>query len=547
MAQYHAEALPRARTTHGLTSARGKALVLIVAVVVLAVGTVVASAYQHAGAAAPEHASVTRGSSKGPVHCVGAKHGHAVGAQGAAPLQPHAGGSCKAPAHCVTAKRVHATGGSGRTPTKHRPAKKCKTVHAPLKKPPVFASSPATASAPAPAPPVSIVPTAPAPPTGPLLPEGPGSPLNVMPPTIAGTAAQGQVLGASSGSWTEAPTSYAYRWQDCNALGEACTDATGATASSYTLAVGDVGHTMRVVVTASNASGSTAARSLPSAVVSAKEGASAPLVGSSTLEPSPDTDSAGSAEAFQYVASASGLVRSISLYVDAANTAPAIVVGLYTNISERPGTLLASATISPAEVGAWNTAAVSPVVVSSGTVYWLAALAPSGRLALRDIASNGGATQNSASRSLSALPSAWASGRSWANFARLVLRLRRRTNTNTSFGADKPGAPVGDRACRGRGSSDGVQGHLDRGPHVLCLPVAGLQLLRHELLEHQRLDVGDAQAGLHRCRTYGAGARDRRQRSRQRLAALGGHSRRREGRRSQLHEDAERERNGRRA
>jgi hypothetical protein len=374
----------------------------ITALALLAASTVAAGAYQ-LGGAVDAHASATHGSSKRRARCLNVTHGRAASTKGVALAQHLAGKSCKEPARCVGVKRVHTTHASDRKPAKHRAVKKCKAGH-PLEKP--------SASA---APSVSIAPIAPAPPAEPLLPAAPAAPLNLVPPSIAGTATQGDALSATSGSWTEAPTSYAYQWQECNALGEACADAPGATASGYTLTASDAGHTMRVLVTASNAGGSTSAISSPSPRVSAAQAASGPLVGSATLEPSPDTDSAGSAEAFQYVASASGMVRSISLYVDAADTAPAIAVGLYSNLSEAPGRLLATATISPVDVGAWNSVAVAPVAVSSGTTYWLAALAPSGKLALRDIAKNGGATENSASRSLSELPSPWASGRSWAN------------------------------------------------------------------------------------------------------------------------------------
>ena len=49
-------------------------------------------------------------------------------------------------------------------------------------------------------------------------------------------AEEGQTLSASTGTWTESPTSYAYQWQDCNSSGESCATISGATTSSYTLA-----------------------------------------------------------------------------------------------------------------------------------------------------------------------------------------------------------------------------------------------------------------------------------------------------------------------
>ncbi|HEY5198209.1 MAG TPA: hypothetical protein VIJ51_14400 [Solirubrobacteraceae bacterium] len=94
------------------------------------------------------------------------------------------------------------------------------------------------------------------------------SPANTAAPTIAGSTVQGQVLTESRGSWTNSPTSYAYQWFDCDGAGSACTAIRGATGQSYTLTAADVGHTIRVQETASNASGGGApATSTTTAVV----------------------------------------------------------------------------------------------------------------------------------------------------------------------------------------------------------------------------------------------------------------------------------------
>ncbi len=100
--------------------------------------------------------------------------------------------------------------------------------------------------------------------TGTVLPL---APTNTVLPKVSGGAEEGQTLGASSGSWTGSPTSYAYQWEDCNTSGGECSSIGGATSSSYKLAAGDVGHTVRVVVTATNAGGSTKANSDATAVV----------------------------------------------------------------------------------------------------------------------------------------------------------------------------------------------------------------------------------------------------------------------------------------
>jgi hypothetical protein len=111
-----------------------------------------------------------------------------------------------------------------------------------------------------------LTPATPLPP-GPATTTPPPAPSNTVLPVITGSAIEGETLAASSGAWTGAPTSYAYQWQDCNGSGGGCVDIGGAVASSHSLAASDVGHTVRVVVTASNAGGSRPARSVATAVV----------------------------------------------------------------------------------------------------------------------------------------------------------------------------------------------------------------------------------------------------------------------------------------
>ena len=93
-------------------------------------------------------------------------------------------------------------------------------------------------------------------------------PSNTALPSIVGTAQPGQTLTASTGSWTGSPTSFAYRWRDCDSGGSNCVDIAGATGPTYALKASDVASTLRVVVTATNAGGSTAATSQQTGTVS---------------------------------------------------------------------------------------------------------------------------------------------------------------------------------------------------------------------------------------------------------------------------------------
>ncbi len=83
------------------------------------------------------------------------------------------------------------------------------------------------------------------------------APANTAPPTISGTARQGETLIASSGSWSgSTPITFSYRWQRCNSSGGNCSNISGANSQTRALSGKDVGHRLRISVTASNDDGS---------------------------------------------------------------------------------------------------------------------------------------------------------------------------------------------------------------------------------------------------------------------------------------------------
>ena len=108
-------------------------------------------------------------------------------------------------------------------------------------------------------------------------------PAAQLPPSIAGIATQGQTLAELHGSWTGAPTAYALQWQRCNAEGFACQPIAQATSSAYSLTAHEVGSTIRVVETATNAYGTSAASmSQPTALVNPLSSPTAAIVGSAS-------------------------------------------------------------------------------------------------------------------------------------------------------------------------------------------------------------------------------------------------------------------------
>ena len=93
------------------------------------------------------------------------------------------------------------------------------------------------------------------------------APITVTPPTITGTAQQGQTLTATPGTWTAPDAMFGYQWQRCDAAGANCVAVPGATTSTYAVTAADAGTTLNVVVTATNRFGSAPATSVQTAVV----------------------------------------------------------------------------------------------------------------------------------------------------------------------------------------------------------------------------------------------------------------------------------------
>jgi len=95
----------------------------------------------------------------------------------------------------------------------------------------------------------------------------PGSPTVTVAPLVSGVVQVGQSLTVDTGGWAGSPTMFAYQWRRCNAAGGACLDIAGATTSAYTIATTESRSTLRVLVIATNPSGSGGAISAPTAAV----------------------------------------------------------------------------------------------------------------------------------------------------------------------------------------------------------------------------------------------------------------------------------------
>jgi len=80
------------------------------------------------------------------------------------------------------------------------------------------------------------------------------APVNDVAPSVSGSTRPAQTLTADPGTWSgTAPITYGYQWRRCDDSGASCADIMGATAATYLTADSDLGGTLRVVVTATNA------------------------------------------------------------------------------------------------------------------------------------------------------------------------------------------------------------------------------------------------------------------------------------------------------
>jgi hypothetical protein len=89
-------------------------------------------------------------------------------------------------------------------------------------------------------------------------------PANQEPPSISGEAREGATLVASPGVWTATRPTFAYRWQRYDGR---WSDVPDATSAAYVAGADDVGHRLRVRVTAVDAEGSGVAYSASTARV----------------------------------------------------------------------------------------------------------------------------------------------------------------------------------------------------------------------------------------------------------------------------------------
>jgi hypothetical protein len=137
------------------------------------------------------------------------------------------------------------------------------------------------------------------------------------------------------------------------------------------------------------------------------------FVGDQNIEGTADPSGLGTVEATRYVATSSGSVTSLSIYLDASNRATSFTLGLYTDAGGAPGALLAQGSRTGAQNGSWNTVAVNATTTTSGTGYWIARLATGGGALVSRVSPSAANPDRVDTRSGPSLPSTFNAGASY--------------------------------------------------------------------------------------------------------------------------------------
>ena len=139
------------------------------------------------------------------------------------------------------------------------------------------------------------------------------------------------------------------------------------------------------------------------------------LLGSQGVEAQADSNGVGVAEAFSTTATTSGVLSSLTVYLDQTSTATKVVAGIYANSGGHPGALLSQGSSTLLTAGAWNEISLPQTVgITAGTSYWVALLNPSGgTIRFRDRANGPCTSETSATIGLAVLPAAWTTNKTF--------------------------------------------------------------------------------------------------------------------------------------
>ena len=205
------------------------------------------------------------------------------------------------------------------------------------------------------------------------------APVNDVAPSLAGTAVQNRVLSGFSGGWNGSPPpTIALQWMRCDSAGGNCSALSGATGATYRPVAADVGSTLRLRVTASNASGKLAVSSRPTVAI--LSGPAVTQMGDTSTGFSSVYVTSTAELASIFTAPSSGTTSDFEFFARGAGGTQVFTPKVYSVVNGKKGSLLAtgaSVTVPKGTDGAWYGSAMKGLALVGGTQYVLA-LDPSG-------------------------------------------------------------------------------------------------------------------------------------------------------------------------
>ncbi len=203
--------------------------------------------------------------------------------------------------------------------------------------------------------------------------------------TVAGPASSpltptvGRILSGFAGAWNASPPPVlSVQWTRCDTSGNNCTVITGATSLTYVPVSADVGHTLHLASTASNASGHPSLSSAATALV--QTGPPVAQLGHTLTGGTAEFVNSTAELTWPETATAAGTTNDFAFYARGAGNAQTFTPKIYAAVNGGEGTLLAtgaSVNVPRGTDGRWYVSTLSGLRLTAGTQY-IFALDPSG-------------------------------------------------------------------------------------------------------------------------------------------------------------------------
>jgi hypothetical protein len=205
------------------------------------------------------------------------------------------------------------------------------------------------------------------------------APVNDVAPSITGTATQSRVLSGFAGGWNGSPPpAIVLQWMRCDSAGGNCAAISGATSPTYRPIAADVGSTLRLQVTATNATAKVALSSAPTTAVAS--GPAVTQMGDTSTGFTSVYVSTATELTSIFTATSSGTTTDFEFFARGAGGTQVFTPKVYSVVNGVKGVLLATGaavTVPKGTNGQWYVSKMSGLALTSGTRYVLA-LDPTG-------------------------------------------------------------------------------------------------------------------------------------------------------------------------